>query len=36
MRDHDQIEECPVCGHFALLYGVCRWRGCANYGQRAF
>ena len=35
MTDQYQIEKCPVCGHFALLNGVCRWRGCASYGQRA-
>ena len=35
MKDQYQIEECPVCRHFALLHGVCRWRGCASReGQR--
>ena len=28
MNSSYEIEQCPMCLHFSLLDGVCRWRQC--------
>ena len=30
----DQLDQCPVCEHFSLLNGVCKWPHCYTH-QRA-